>query len=278
MKIVGIHDGGTVFIARRDNTTVIPLAPVDTFYADPDHWLQARSEHAPIPATQVHLAPPVPTSARVWCLGLNYRAHAAEGPFSVPEHPTLFGRWTASLSVDGAPVAVPRDEPGLDWEGEVAAILRRPLRDATPEQALDAVLGYAAFNDLTARQAQRLSHQWTLGKNADASGPLGPLVTADEVGDLRRGLRLVTRVNGEIVQDANTKDMIFSVGEVLSLISRTLTLHPGDVLATGTPEGVGYARTPPRLLTPGDIVEVDIERLGSVTTPVVYRDGSAAST
>lgn len=146
------------------------------------------------------------------------------------------------------------------------------LTDVDSATAARGVLGYAAFNDLTARVAQKLTQQWTLGKNADRSGPLGPLVTADEVGDLAAGLRVRTRVNGETVQDGNTRDMIFGVGELLSRISRTFTLNPGDVLATGTPEGVGYVRKPPRFLQPGDVVEVEIDRLGVLRNPIVPAD------
>ncbi|WP_344830286.1 fumarylacetoacetate hydrolase family protein [Nonomuraea dietziae] len=140
---------------------------------------------------------------------------------------------------------------------------------STRRRRAGAVLGYAAFNDLTARTAQKLTTQWTLGKNGDRSGPMGPLVTADEVGDLADGLRVRTRVNGQTVQDGNTRDMIFGIGELLSRISRTFTLNPGDVIATGTPEGVGYVRTPPWLLRPGDVVEVEIDRLGVLRTPIV---------
>jgi 2-keto-4-pentenoate hydratase/2-oxohepta-3-ene-1,7-dioic acid hydratase in catechol pathway len=150
----------------------------------------------------------------------------------------------------------------------VAAYVGASLCDADPDTARAAILGYSTFNDLTARRAQKLTPQWTLGKNGDRSGPMGPLVTADQVGDLRDGLHLQTRVNGAVVQDAKTSDMIFEVGEVLSLISRTFTLNPGDVIATGTPEGVGYVRNPPRLLGPGDVVEVEVERLGVLRTPV----------
>ena len=220
-------------------------------------------------ASSVRLAHPVPDGARVLCLGLNYRAHASEGRFEQPEHPLVFGRWTASLVPDGTPVAVPVDEDGLDWEGEVAAVLARPLRHADAATARAAVLGYAAFDDLTARRTQKLTSQWTVGKNAEGSGPMGDLVTADEVGDLRDGLRLRTLVDGEVVQDATTADMVFELGDVLARLSRTMTLHAGDVLVTGTPEGVGYVRTPPRLLGPGNTVRVEVERLGSVTTPVV---------
>jgi 2-keto-4-pentenoate hydratase/2-oxohepta-3-ene-1,7-dioic acid hydratase in catechol pathway len=202
-------------------------------------------------------------------LGLNYRAHASEGSFDEPEFPLIFGRWTATLAPSGTPVSVPIDEAGLDWEAEIAAVIGRPVGNADAETGRAAIFGYAAFNDLTARRAQKLTTPWTLGKNADNSGPLGDLVTADEVGDLRDGLRVQTRVNGLTMQDGNSKDMIFEIGEVIAHISRTLTLRPGDIIATGTPEGVGYVRTPPVLLGDGDIVEVEIEKLGSVRTPVV---------
>jgi 2-keto-4-pentenoate hydratase/2-oxohepta-3-ene-1,7-dioic acid hydratase in catechol pathway len=166
-------------------------------------------------------------------------------------------------------VPVPSNEEGLDWEGEVVAWVGAGLVDATPEEALASVIGYSTFNDLTARRAQKLTSQWILGKNGDRSGPIGPMVPATEVGDLSQGLRLQTRVNGEVVQDARTDQMIYPVGETLSLISHTLTLRPGDLLATGTPAGVGYARKPPQLLQPGDVVEVEVERLGILRNAVV---------
>ena len=187
----------------------------------------------------------------------------------MPEYPTLFARWTASLTVGGVGVPVPPDEDGLDWEGEVMAYVGRTLVDATPDEALDAVIGYSTFNDLTARRAQKLTSQWILGKNADRSGPLGPIVPAGEVGDLRDGLGVQTRVNGSVVQDGRTDEMVYTVGDTLALISRTFTLRPGDLLATGTPSGVGYSRTPPWLLQPGDVVEVEVDRLGVLSTPIV---------
>jgi 2-keto-4-pentenoate hydratase/2-oxohepta-3-ene-1,7-dioic acid hydratase in catechol pathway len=270
MKLVGVRLPGdsTTHVARLDDDKVTLVTHVASFWADTARWL-AATDGETLDAGSVELVPPVPDSARVICVGLNYRAHAAEGSFSVPEYPTLFGRWTASLSVGDTPVSVPSGEPGLDWEGEVAAYVGSQLRDADPDTARAAVLGYSTFNDLTARRAQKLTSQWTLGKNGDRTGPMGPIVTADEVGDLRAGLRLQTRVNGTVVQDARTSDMIFELGEVLSLISGVFTLHPGDVIATGTPEGVGYVRTPPWLLGPGDVVEVEVERLGVLRTPVV---------
>ena len=174
-----------------------------------------------------------------------------------------------SLVAGGTPVPYRWESPDSTgrsswpwwWVGRSLVSTRTP--------ALAGVFGYAAFNDLSAREHQMHSRLWTLGKNADRSGPFSAVVTADEVGDPRDGLRLVTRVNGEAVQDASTADMIFPVGEILAYLSEVMTLHPGDVIATGTPQGVGFKRTPPRYLVPGDTVEVEIERVGSVSNPIV---------
>ncbi len=271
MRFVGVRDGRDVLVAVVHGDRFTPVAQVDDFYADLPKWRAAAAAvtTGERPLAGARLAPPVPAAARVLCLGLNYRTHAEEGVYGVPDHPTIFGRWTRSLSVGGVGVPVPANEPGLDWEGEVAAVVGRRLSDVDEGTAEDAVLGYAVFNDLTARTAQKLSTQWTLGKNADRSGPMGPLVTVDESGSLAAGLRLTTRVNGETVQEGDTRDLIVGVGAALSRISRTLTLEPGDVLVTGTPDGVGYVRTPPRFLTPGDVVEVEVERLGLLRTPIV---------
>ncbi|MEU9246234.1 fumarylacetoacetate hydrolase family protein [Streptomyces sp. NPDC048385] len=270
MKLVGLTtpEITTPSIARAEGDTLHVLTTVDEFWTAPEEWL-SKNASASVAAGSATLRPPVPPAARVICVGLNYKAHAAEGSHSLPEYPTLFGRWTPSLSVGDVPAPVPTGEQGLDWEAEVAAYVARPLRDASPEEARTAVLGFSTFNDLTARRAQKLTAQWTLGKNGDHSGPMGPIVTADEVGDLRDGLRVRTRVNGVTVQDGNTKDMIFDVADILALISKTFTLHPGDVIATGTPEGVGYVRNPPWLLTDGDVVEVEVDKLGVLRTPIV---------
>ncbi|MFI7421150.1 fumarylacetoacetate hydrolase family protein [Nonomuraea sp. NPDC049684] len=282
MRIVGIRRnaaGGVEAGALSDDgTEVTVLAPLERFWAGAAAFLAREPAGERVPVPSVTLVPPVLPEARVICVGLNYLRHVAEGSHAgegVPPHPTLFARWTRSLTVGGVPVPVPSGEDGLDWEGEVVAYVGAPLVDAGPEEALAAVAGYSVFNDLTARRAQKLTSQWILGKNADRSGPLGPLVPASEVGDLRDGLRLRTRVNGEVVQDGRTDEMVYGVGDTLALISRTFTLRPGDLLATGTPAGVGYARTPPWLLRPGDVVEVEAERLGSVRNPIVGNDARA---
>jgi 2-keto-4-pentenoate hydratase/2-oxohepta-3-ene-1,7-dioic acid hydratase in catechol pathway len=274
MRIVGyITSSGERHIACRDGEHIVPLGPVNHFWKDPVRFmLAAASVTERLSLKDITLAHPVPDSARILCLGLNYRAHAAEGNFNLPDYPMIFGRWTASLVPDGTPVPVPVDESGLDWEGEIAAVVGEPICRADADDARSKIMGYAAFNDLSARRAQKLTAQWTLGKNSDNSGPMGDILTSDKVGDLRDGLRVQTIVNGVTRQDGNTKDMIFELGEVLALVSRTMTLNPGDVIVTGTPEGVGYALNPPVLLTPGDVVTVDIERIGSVTSPVISHD------
>ena len=201
----------------------------------------------------------------------------AEGPFSIPEHPTVFGRWTPSLAVSDHEVAVPVDEEGLDWEAELLTVVGTSLSVASREEAADGVFGYACFNDITARRAQKLTTQWTIGKNVDSSGAMSELVTLDEAADPASGLRITARVNGELTQDARTDQMIFPVPDLLAFLSRSFTLRPGDLIATGTPSGVGYARTPPWLLHAGDSVEVAIESIGSVRSRVVDLPGAAAS-
>jgi 2-keto-4-pentenoate hydratase/2-oxohepta-3-ene-1,7-dioic acid hydratase in catechol pathway len=278
MRVVGIRrDGGPVEVAALsdDGAHATVLAGLEDFWADAARLLAQVPSGPRAVLADVEQVPPVLPGARVLCIGLNYLKHVAEGSFrdqDLPEHPSLFARWSASLTVGGAPIPVPSTEEGVDWEGEVVAYVGSTLVDATPEQALAAVVGYSTFNDVTSRRAQKLTSQWILGKNGDNSGPLGPLVPAAEVGDLRDGLRVRTRVNGELVQDGSTAEMVYTVGDTLSLVSHTFTLRPGDLLATGTPSGVGYARTPPWLLHPGDEVEVEVERLGTLRNPVVAND------
>ncbi|GAA4811645.1 fumarylacetoacetate hydrolase family protein [Streptomyces ziwulingensis] len=284
MRVVGIRgQGGGVEVGALspDGREVTVVAALADFWADAAGHLAGHRDGPVLAVASVELVPPVLPDARVICVGLNYLDHVAEGSFrdrELPAHPTLFARWTRSLTVDGAQVPVPSDEDGLDWEGEIVAWVGAPLVDATPEEATAAVVGYSAFNDLTSRRAQKLTSQWILGKNGDRSGPLGPLVPAAEVGDLRAGLRVRTYVNGEVVQDGSTADMVYGVGDTLAHISRTFTLHPGDLLATGTPSGVGYARTPPWLLRPGDTVEVEVERLGRLRNTVVSNEARRPAT
>jgi 2-keto-4-pentenoate hydratase/2-oxohepta-3-ene-1,7-dioic acid hydratase in catechol pathway len=283
VRIVGIRDAdGSVLVGAlsADGTEVTVLAGLEEFWASPSAHLAALWTGKTVAVKPHDLVPPVLPGARVICVGLNYQDHVSEGSFkdeNLPEFPTLFARWSASLSTDGAKIPIPSGEDGLDWEGEVVAWVGAPLVDATPDEALAAVVGYSTFNDITSRIAQRQTSQWIVGKNGDRSGPIGPLVPVSEVGDLRDGLNIETRVNGEVVQHGSTTQMIYSVGETLAYVSRTFTLNPGDLLATGTPSGVGYARTPPWLLQPGDVVEVEVERLGTLTNHIVDNSHRRAS-
>jgi 2-keto-4-pentenoate hydratase/2-oxohepta-3-ene-1,7-dioic acid hydratase in catechol pathway len=275
MRIVGVRrDDGSVVVGAlsADGAEVTVIAGLQDFWASPERHLSSEPTGPTLQTDAATLVPPVLATARVVCIGMNYPEHVKEGSFRdavLPEFPTLFARWPASLSTDGAEVPVPPDEDGIDWEGEVVAWVGSTLVDATPDAARAAVIGYSTFNDITARWAQKRTSQWIIGKNGDRSGPLGPMVPASEVGDLRDGLEIQTRVNGEVVQTGNTAQMTYGVGETLALISRNFTINPGDLLATGTPSGVGYARTPPWLLKPGDVVEVEIERLGTLTNHIV---------
>ncbi|WP_116091870.1 fumarylacetoacetate hydrolase family protein [Sphingomonas crusticola] len=270
MRLIAYQRGNEaqVGVLDRDNGCA-ELASRGEFWGDVDGWVErARSvTDFPLKTLDLTLLPLAPPSARVVCIGLNYKAHAEEAAMAVPERPAVIGRWPASLAAHGTPV--PAVEDWMDWEGELAAVIGRSAARVTPERALDAVLGYACFNDISARTYQLHSPQWTLGKNSDATGPLGTLVTRDEAGDPVAGLDLTTRVNGRLVQQSSTSAMIRSVAEIVAYLSEALTLHPGDVIATGTPAGVGFSREPREALKVGDVVEVEIETLGILRNQMV---------
>lgn len=275
MRYVGFVKDGARHIGRRDGSVIRSLGPVDEFYQALAAGRQPVEGQA-FDAAGVQYAPPVPLTSRIFCVGINYRDHAVESfnlaGIEEPKVPMVFGRWENTLVVDGTPVPVPPKEAGLDWEVELAVIIGKRTWGATEQNALDAVAGYTVFNDLSARTKQMATRQFTLGKNADLSGPIGPVVvTKDEIADVNN-LRVLARVNGEVMQDANTKDFIHSIPRIISYITDTVTLQPGDVIATGTPGGVGVARTPPRFLTPGDVVEVEVVGIGTVRNPIVSRD------
>lgn len=270
MRLIGFRQGRDVVVARTlDGGRAQPIAGVEEFWEDPFRWGEEPGAGDPVNVADVELVPPVRPSARVICVGLNYAEHAEEGKWDPPRYPTVFARWTASLAIPGTPAPVPAGEPGLDWEVELLVAVGKPVYRAKVEDGAGAIYAYAPFNDLTARTLQKLTSQWTLGKNTEASGPIGDFVTAAELGAIDGGLRIESRVNGEVVQSDSTSNMIFTIPELLEFLSQGMTLNPGDLIATGTPSGVGYVRTPPRFLTPGDVVEVAIERVGTIATPIV---------
>lgn len=221
------------------------------------------------PATAVFL-PPVTNPGKIICLGLNFLDHADESPYpGKPAYPVIFSRFASSLVGHGQALLRPLASEQFDYEGEMAVIIGKAGRHVSPEKALEYVAGYAIFNDASVRDFQFKSHQWTIGKNFDGSGGFGPaFVTADELPAGGTGLRVQTRLNGQVVQDANTVDMVFNVAETIALLSECLTLSPGDVLVMGTPAGIGLARKPPLYMKDGDVCEVEIEGLGTLRNPV----------
>jgi 2-keto-4-pentenoate hydratase/2-oxohepta-3-ene-1,7-dioic acid hydratase in catechol pathway len=270
MKLIGYRHAGTPCIGVVLDGRVAAIASVDEFYADVDRYFALAREMTvgELDLEALELCPPIPRGAKVWCIGFNYRSHAAEGNREIAEHPSLFARFSSTLVSTGDAVPVPIAEEGLDWEVELAAVVGKRLHGASETTAEAGVLGYAVLNDLSARVHQFHTAQWTIGKNADRSAPFGPfIVTPDELDATT--LELQTRVNGTVMQKGNTRDLIFSVASTLSYISHVTTLDPGDILSTGTPAGVGFRRNPPVLLTDGDVVEVEIEGIGVLRTPII---------
>ncbi|GAB2873252.1 fumarylacetoacetate hydrolase family protein [Streptomyces mayteni] len=218
--------------------------------------------------SELRLGPPITDPGKVLCVGLNYDDHVAETGRALPAHPDLFAKFASSLIGPHDEIRCSGVTDNLDFEGELAVVIGREGRDVPPETALDLVAGVMVLNDVTARDLQYRGTQWLAGKAVDGSTPCGPaLVTLDEVGDPQH-LELTTRVNGERVQASNTKHMIFPIAELISYVSRFLTLSPGDVVSTGTPEGIGAKQNPPLWLRPGDSVEVEIERVGTLRNVV----------
>ena len=200
---------------------------------------------------------------KIVCLGLNYADHAKEGGNARPEYPSFFMRGPSSLTAHLAPIIRPSVSDKLDYEAELAFIVGKKARNLTKENALDCVAGYSIFNDGSLRDYQRKTSQWTIGKNFDQTGAFGPwLVTPDELPSGAHGLQIQSRLNGNLMQNANTKDFLWGVAETIQLITECMTLEPGDVVITGTPAGVGYARTPPVFMKPGDFCEIEIEGIG----------------
>lgn len=230
----------------------------------------ALASAAPRMALQaVKLAVPVPRPGKIICLGLNYYDHAKEGGRDKPEYPWFFYRGASSLIADGEVGLRPRVSERLDYEAELAVIIGKRAKHLSETDALSCVFGYSCFNDISVRDYQKKTPQWTIGKNFDNSGPFGPvLVTADELAPGATGLRIQSRLNGKVMQDANTTDMIWSVAETIKLLTECMTLEPGDVIIMGTPAGVGQARVPPVWMKDGDTVEIEIERIGTLITPI----------
>ena len=210
----------------------------------------------------------IPRPGKIVCVGLNYRDHAEEQGAELPEAPLLFAKFTTSLIGPGDAIVIPPVVTKCDYEAELGVVLGATVKQVSTENALEAVAGYVAANDVSARDLQFGDGQWTRGKSPDTFCPVGPLVPASEVPD-PHALPIRAILNGEVVQESTTANLVFGVDEVISYASQTATLEAGDLILTGTPAGVGIFRKPPRLLQPGDEITIEIDGVGSLTNPVV---------
>lgn len=243
------------------------------FWDDVRRGASAASADRWVDIARVELLPPIARPGKIVCLGLNYADHAAEGGHARPDYPALFLRASTSLVAPGAPILAPRVSSRLDFEAELAVVIGRTVRHLAPQNALDCVAGYACFNDATLRDYQRRTSQWTIGKNFDSTGAFGPwFVPSADLPPGAAGLRIESRLNGEVMQRDNTANMLFSVADTLCLLAEAMTLEAGDVIAMGTPAGVGYARNPPVWMAPGDRIEVEIEGIGILANPIGAED------
>jgi 2-keto-4-pentenoate hydratase/2-oxohepta-3-ene-1,7-dioic acid hydratase in catechol pathway len=228
----------------------------------------ARDEHV-VPRRAVTLLPPVPDPSKIVCIGLNYRDHAAEVGMALPEHVTVFAKWPNTLIGDGAPIVIPAESHRVDYEAELAFVIGTRARHVAEAEAYSVIAGYTCMNDVSVRDYQMRTSQWTLGKVFDTHGPCGPvLVTRDEILD-PHALRIRCSIDGETLQDSSTAQLVFGIPRLVAELSAVMTLEPGDIVATGTPAGVGTSRTPKRWLRPGERVRVEIERIGTLENPVV---------
>ena len=216
-----------------------------------------------VSAKSAKYLPPIPNPGKILCIGLNYRKHAEETGNPMPPYPIVFCRFNNTLVPHNGKMPMPSHSTQLDWEAELTVVIGKKCRNVPKEKALGVIAGYACFNDGSLRDWQFKGSQWTLGKNFDGTGGFGPdIVTSDELPPGGAPLRIMTRVNGEVMQDSNTDDLIFDVPTLVHEISKVMTLDPGDIIITGTPSGVAAGRTPPNWLKPGDVCEVEIEKIG----------------
>lgn len=223
-------------------------------------------------ATAGRMLAPIPRPPKFICIGLNYRDHAEESKLPIPEVPTVFAKFPTAVTGHGHPIVLPRNSTKPDYEAEFAIVIGRRGRHIAEENWRDYVFGYTMVNDVSARDFQMATSQWMIGKTFDTFAPMGPsIVTADEIPD-PHNLSISLELSGEVMQNSNTSNLIFKVPRLIAYLSSVFTLEPGDVIATGTPAGVGFARKPPRWLKPGDEVRVRVEGLGELMNPVVAED------
>ncbi len=291
-----LHKGDTDTSYRLDCEKLFdpadrPSNPLDWFDLD-GQWLSGSIEVAKslvrddkaladanergwlVPSRDAYWFAPVPRPGKLICIGLNYRDHAAESKMPIPEKPCVFSKFSTSVIAPGEPVVLPRTSKQVDYEAELAVVIGRRAKNVPADRAYDYVLGYTAFNDVSARDFQFADGQWQRGKSCDTFAPMGQtIVTTDAIPDPHQlSIKLV--LNGETMQDSNTDQLIFGVPRLIEFLSESITLEPGDVIATGTPPGVGFARNPPVFLKAGDQMEVLIEGMGGLGNPVTEENNA----
>jgi acylpyruvate hydrolase len=279
-RLGALTDHGVVhFEALARSTAAAPgvfseissfLSAGDAAIEQAQKLIQAAPKSAFTPLSSVKLLAPIPRPGKIIAVGLNYRDHLIEqGAKELPKSPIIFAKFPTSICAPGDPIVIPVSDPNVDYEAELAVVIGRKGKAITAADALHYVAGYMPLNDVSARAWQFGDKQWVRGKSPDTFCPIGPfLTTREEVPD-PHALSIRARVNGVTLQDSNTSKIIFRIPELIEFISASITLEPGDIIATGTPEGVGAFRTPPIFLKPGDTVEVEIEGLGVLRNPVV---------
>lgn len=257
----GLDEGGAAWPGSLDQI-VREGSYEDAFLA------LSKGEHIDIARVASEL--PFRHAGKVLCVGLNYADHVSESRMEAPSFPTVFVRFNENLVPHGASLVRPKVSSLFDYEGELVAVIGKAGRAIPVERALEYVAGYTVFNDGSIRDFQLQTNQWTIGKNFDSTGSIGPeFVTADELPAGAKGLRIQTRLNGAVLQDASTADLIFPIAELVAKLSIGMTLNPGDLIVSGTPSGVGNARDPKIFMKPGDVCEVEIENIGVLSNPVV---------
>lgn len=266
---LALRDGNQLRSLRDDQGNSPTLEALLRAGLPPDLIEKMAERGESIDPADIRYLPPVGLPSKIICVGLNYTDHAHESGFPIPEFPEFFGRFASSLIGHGAPIILPQVSDQLDYEAELAVVIGKRATHVSRANALQYVAGYSVFNDATIRDVQLRGSQWTLGKNFDATGAFGPdFVTADELPPGANGLLVQLRLNGKVLQNGNTGDMIFDVARLIEIITVAVTLEPGDVIITGTPAGVGFARNPRVLMRPGDVCEVEIEGIGRLSNPI----------
>jgi acylpyruvate hydrolase len=271
MRFATIRTADGTTAARLEDQTLIPLTATSV-----SELLQTgldsasdRSGASPVPVPEADFAPVVPNPGKIICVGLNYRTHITETGRETPEYPTIFTKYPDALLGPGDDLVIPSVSDRVDWEVELGVIVGKPIRRASKDQAGASIAGYTVTNDVSMRDWQRRTLQWWAGKNFEASTPAGPyLVTPDEVDDAE-DLEVRCEVDGEIMQQSRTSDLLFSPADILAYVSQIVTIRPGDLVLTGTPGGVGDARKPPVYLRPGNVLRTSIERLGECVNTCV---------